>query len=114
MAAVTLNEAGANSGILVERVRRLGKRALNAVPLMLPHVPSGLPNGYEIRWRVVNTGEEAVRARQLRGTFYHSYDRIYRDEPTKYTGVHWVEAFIVNMRNRTCVGRSERFFVVIQ
>jgi Second Messenger Oligonucleotide or Dinucleotide Synthetase domain/Adenylyl/Guanylyl and SMODS C-terminal sensor domain len=156
VAAVTLNEAGANSGILVERVRRLGKRVLNAVPLMLPHVqplpwplhgqlavevqaneggrafasgdilqkgrslqfrahvPSGLPNGYEIRWRVVNTGEEAVRARQLRGTFYHSYDRIYRDEPTKYTGVHWVEAFIVNMRNRTCVGRSERFFVVIQ
>jgi len=78
------------------------------------HLPTGLPDGFEIKWRVVNTGEEAARARQLRGTFYGSERRFYRSETTKYTGVHWVEAFIINTRSRTCVGRSERFFVVIE
>ena len=78
------------------------------------HLPAGLPNGFEIKWRVVNTGEEAATARALRGKFYSSDRRFYRTESTAYTGVHWVEAFIVNNRNRTCVGRSERFFVVIQ
>jgi SMODS domain-containing protein/adenylyl/guanylyl cyclase-like protein with sensor domain len=78
------------------------------------HLPAGLPNGFEIRWRVVNTGEEAAKARALRGKFYSSERRIYRTESTAYTGVHWVEAFIINTRNGTCVGRSERFFVVIQ
>jgi hypothetical protein len=77
-------------------------------------LPTGLPDGFEIKWRVVNTGEEAAWARQLRGTFYPSERRFYRTERTAYTGVHWVEAFIVNTRNRTCVGRSEPFFVVIQ
>jgi hypothetical protein len=78
------------------------------------HLPTGLPDGFEIKWRVVNTGEEAAKARQLRGTFYPSERRFYRSETSRYTGIHWVEAFIVNTRNRTCVGRSERFFVVIQ
>jgi hypothetical protein len=74
----------------------------------------GLPDGFEIKWCVVNTGEEAAKARQLRGMFYSSERRFYRNETSRYTGVHWVEAFIVNTRNRSCVGRSERFFVVIQ
>jgi hypothetical protein len=78
------------------------------------HLPTGLPNSFEIKWRVVNTGEEAGRARALRGKFYSSERRFYRTESTAYTGVHWVEAFIVNTRNQTCAGRSERFFVVIQ
>jgi hypothetical protein len=80
------------------------------------HVPAGLPNGFEIKWRVVNTGEEAAKARGLRGKFYSSdrEHRLRRTESTAYTGVHWVEAFIINTRNQTCVGRSERFFVVIQ
>jgi hypothetical protein len=78
------------------------------------HLPTGLPADFEIKWRIVNTGEEAAKARALRGTFYGSERRFYRTESTAYTGVHWVEAFIINTRNRICVGRSERFFVVIQ
>jgi hypothetical protein len=75
---------------------------------------TGLPADFEIKWRVVNTGEEAAKARALRGKFYSSERRFYRTESTAYTGVHWVEAFIINTRNQGCVGRSERFFVVIQ
>lgn len=93
------------SGEVLQKGRSLEFRA---------HIPTGLPDGFEVKWRVVNTGEEAARARQLRGIFYSSERRIYRTETTRYTGVHWVEAFMVNKRNRSCVGRSERFFVVVQ
>jgi hypothetical protein len=78
------------------------------------HVPTGLPQGFEVWWRVVNTGEEAAQLEGLRGRFYKSEERTIRWERTRYTGVHWVESFVVNTRNSLCVGRSERFFVVIE
>jgi hypothetical protein len=78
------------------------------------HLFLGLPPDFFVKWRVVNTGEEAARANGLRGTFYGEGDGKVHWESTLYTGVHWVEAFLVNRRNNKCVGRSERFFVVIE
>jgi hypothetical protein len=78
------------------------------------HLFLGLPQDFFVKWRVVNTGEEAARANELRGTFYGEGDGKVHWESTLYTGVHWVEAFVVNRRDNKCVGRSERFFVVIE
>lgn len=76
-------------------------------------VPSGIPQGWKIKWRVVNSGEEAARQNGLRGGFEDSGVDGSRWEQTSYLGAHWVEAFLINTRNGTCAGRSERFFVVI-
>ena len=70
---------------------------------------------YSVYWQVVNTGDEAIRAKQLRGGFYessqiHKGKRV-RIESTLYTGTHWVECFIVE--NGTCVARSGEFVVNI-
>lgn len=75
-----------------------------------------LPSNFYVMWQVVNTGEDAAikKGRGLRGGFYKSEDRFYRWEHTEYTGAHWVEAFVINKRNRECVGRSGRFFIVIE
>jgi hypothetical protein len=79
-------------------------------------LPTGLPSEYVVKWRVVNTGEEAYEDNGLRGAFYDSDDKARGDrwESTKYTGVHWVEAFIINKRNNRYMGKSEPFFVVIE
>jgi len=77
------------------------------------YLQSGLPRTFFIRWRVVNTGEEAVEANGLRGSFYKG-DGTVRWESTLYTGVHWIEAFVINQRTNTCMGKSDRFFVVIE
>jgi hypothetical protein len=71
------------------------------------------PRDYEIRWQVVNTDRAAADDDCLRGGFYESDSHGYRYEATKYRGVHWVKAFIVNKRTRKLVGTSERFFVVV-
>jgi uncharacterized CHY-type Zn-finger protein len=78
------------------------------------HLFLGLPRDFFVKWRVVNTGEEAARANRLRGTFYGEGDGKMHWESTLYTGVHWVEAFVVNRRDNKCVGQSQRFFVVIE
>jgi hypothetical protein len=67
---------------------------------------------YEVYWQVVNTGEEARLAGQLRGEFYDSNKSgRNRNESTKYTGMHWVECFVV--KNGACVARSGEFIVNI-
>lgn len=74
----------------------------------------GLPNTFSVKWRVVNTGEDAAEADGLRGDFYEGDGATIRWENTLYTGVHWVEAFVINQRTNICMGKSDRFFIVIE
>jgi hypothetical protein len=76
-------------------------------------VPSGKPPGWRFKWRVVNSGEEALADRGLRGKFEDSAADGSRWEHTSYLGAHWVEAFLINTRNHSYAGQSDRFFVVI-
>lgn len=69
----------------------------------------------ECHWQVVNTGDEATRAKGLQGDFYETdleLGRRSRKERTLYTGWHWVECFIV--KNGVCVARTAEFFINIQ
>lgn len=72
------------------------------------------PKDYRVRWQVVNTDRAAAADNGLRGGFYCSDPHGYRYEATKYRGVHWVQAFLVNKRTGFVDGVSDRFFVVIR
>jgi hypothetical protein len=69
---------------------------------------------YDVRWQVVNTGREAIEARQLRGDFYDGDipGNTVRWETTAYNGTHWVEAFII--KGGACVARSGRKTVMVR
>lgn len=73
----------------------------------------GIPSTFTVYWRVVNSGQAAKDANQMRGGFEKSHSDAIRWEHTEYHGVHWVEAFLVNTRNDKYVGISDRFFVVV-
>ncbi len=75
---------------------------------------TGIPATFHVHWRVANTGGDAARNVKLRGGFYPSKPAATRWEQTKFRGVHWVEAFVVNNRTKKCVGESDRFFIVIE
>ncbi|MCL4473784.1 MAG: nucleotidyltransferase [Actinobacteria bacterium] len=74
------------------------------------------PGPFEVYWQVVNTGFEASTASQLRGDIFHSKTAgmggLTQAEGTLYTGIHWVECFIV--KNGDCVARSGEFVVNIE
>jgi len=74
-------------------------------------VRTNTPLPYTVHWQIVNTGVEAASAGQLRGDFYPSEEnaREVRWESTRFSGVHWVEAFIV--KDGVCVARSGRKIV---
>lgn len=76
---------------------------------------TNVPEPHSIRWQVVNTGDEAIRANQPRGDFYDSEDpdKQVRWESTAYRGTHWVEAFVLNSRG-VCLTRSERVYVKVR
>ncbi|MBF0185773.1 MAG: nucleotidyltransferase [Magnetococcales bacterium] len=74
----------------------------------------GIPDTFRVKWRVVNSGQEATKAGQMRGGFEKSQKPRIRWERTGYRGVHWVEAFVINMRTNECMGKSSRFFVVVE
>lgn len=70
---------------------------------------------FQVYWQVVNTGQEAESWGQLRGRISPSKTAgiggLTQTETTSYTGIHWVECFIV--KNGTCVARSGEFVVRI-
>ncbi len=75
------------------------------------------PEPVSVWWQVVNTGEHAREDQGLRGEFFRakelggtpSKDEKENWEDTRYTGAHWIEAFLV--RNATVVARSGRLYV---
>jgi len=66
-------------------------------------------NGCDYYWQVINTGDEAKWAGDLRGGF--QVDGQVHTETTKYTGDHGVQCFVV--RNGLCIARSREFAVKI-
>jgi Second Messenger Oligonucleotide or Dinucleotide Synthetase domain/Adenylyl/Guanylyl and SMODS C-terminal sensor domain len=73
-----------------------------------------LPAGYSVQWRVTNTGEVALGRNAGRGDFYTPMRGNRRWEELQYRGVHFVEAFIIRMRDEVVVGISPPFSVVIE
>ena len=70
---------------------------------------------FKVYWQVVNTGSEASRANGQRGGFCDGLlekDELFREESTLYTGMHWIECFIV--KDGVCIARSGEFVVNIE
>ncbi|MCY3673714.1 MAG: nucleotidyltransferase [Paracoccaceae bacterium] len=69
---------------------------------------------FEVFWQVVNTGQEAAKANDLRGDFFKentTRGRLECEESTLYKGSHTIECFIV--KNNSCLARSGEFVVNI-
>jgi len=64
---------------------------------------------YDVYWQVVNTGKNAERAEGLRGEIKKG--SIDQWERSLYTGVHWIECFVVDRQTNICVCRSGPFYV---
>lgn len=70
-----------------------------------------IPYGHEIYWQVVNTGAHArSEIGGLRGKIFKGNNIQW--ERSCYTGVHWMECYVVDPHTRMCVGRSGPFYVV--
>ncbi|MHB1462446.1 MAG: nucleotide-binding domain-containing protein [Armatimonadota bacterium] len=70
---------------------------------------------YKVYWQVVNTGNEARLADCLRGEFYDGIlekGELVRKERTLYSGMHWVQCFIV--KDGVCVAHSGEHVVNIR
>jgi len=64
---------------------------------------------YDVYWQVVNTGASAAQANGLRGEIKIGTTEQW--ERSLYTGVHWIECFIVDRATNRCVCRSGPFYV---
>ena len=95
------------------RIGELARRRISKRLWLRFSIRTNTPAPYMAHWQVVNTGEEAARAGQLRGEFYPSEENAgdVRWETTAYSGVHWVEAFVV--KDGACVARSGKKYVTV-
>jgi Adenylyl/Guanylyl and SMODS C-terminal sensor domain len=87
------------------------------------HGNTNTPKPYQVFWQVVNTGSEALAAGCYRGEItastsvgaggLHSTTAApLREERTLYTGMHWIECFIV--KDGICVAKSGPFVINIE
>ena len=69
---------------------------------------------HRIVWQIVNTGNEALFSRCLRGGFEQSNKgENSRKESTSYTGKHYVQCYVIDSRGN-CVARSKEFFINVK
>ena len=75
-----------------------------------------VPPPFKIYWQVVNTGQEARDAGQMRGEISEHANNnssdIFRTESTSYSGDHWVEGFVI--KDDRCVAKTGEFVVSIR
>jgi hypothetical protein len=98
---------------LGKKLADLARRKVSKGMWLRFQVKTNAPWPYVVKWQVVNTGVEAAIADQMRGDFYDP-DIIGNDvrwETTAFSGVHWVEAFII--KDGICVARSGRTYVAV-
>lgn len=70
---------------------------------------------FKVYWRVINTGASAFQSKCLRGDMFcdsENLKSLTRIEPTAYSGVHSIEAFIV-LRNKI-IAKSVPFIIKIK
>jgi len=67
---------------------------------------------FKVHWQVVNTGNEAAAANNLRGEIERSDGGLFHSENTKYSGRHWIRCYVV--KDNVCIAQSDRFVVLIQ
>ncbi len=73
------------------------------------------PHPYRVYWQIVNTGNQAVKSRGLRGQFEDGRierGHLVREENTLYQGSHSIQCFIV--KDGYCVAKSGLFVVNIE
>lgn len=80
------------------------------------YAETNLEGPYQVYWQIVNTGDEAKRAECLRGEIKMSPTAgrggLELTEQTAYTGMHWVECFIV--KNGILRARSGPYEVSVE
>ncbi|MEZ0115145.1 hypothetical protein ABH920_009180 [Catenulispora sp. EB89] len=73
-------------------------------------VRCAVPSPFTIYWKVRNTGAEAAAADCLRGKIEKDDGSRSRNEPTKYSGKHYVECYVV--KNSVCVAKDRQIVVI--
>lgn len=102
------------TGFLPKLIANDGQAVPKRVSLVF-QASTDIPKPFQVYWQVVNTGDEARAAQQLRGGFLAGHvkrGKLSHREGTSYRGCHAVECLIV--KNGVCVARSGQFIVNIQ
>ncbi len=58
-------------------------------------ISTNVPEPFDVRWKVLNRGEEAMRRDQVRGQIIQSTSGRARVEHTSFRGEHYVECYII-------------------
>ncbi len=62
------------------------------------------PQPYSLKWKVKNTGQEAIESNDLRGEITDDLGWYTKKENTKYAGAHYVECYVI--KNGICVAKD--------
>jgi len=63
-----------------------------------------VPTPYEVKWKVTNRGEQAIKRDCLRGQIINDMGALERKESTNFKGSHFVECYII--KNNVVVARD--------
>ena len=67
-------------------------------------VDCNVPKPFQVKWKVRNVGEEAIRRDQIRGQILNDSGNHRRIESSDFHGLHFVECYII--KDNVCVARS--------
>ncbi|MBC1237170.1 CBASS cGAMP synthase [Nostoc sp. 2RC] len=95
------------TGFRTHSLREMISRKLSLLPkkkLQFSIVECNVPKPFEVKWKVRNVGEEAIRRNQIRGQILNDTGNHRRNESSNFYGSHFVECYII--KNNVCVARD--------
>lgn len=98
-------------GHFTEEYKNNGRRLPKNMHLRFYVKKTDIPEPYEVKWRVVNTGKEARDAGDLRGKIERDNGFKTKKETTKYKGTHYMDCFAI--KDGVCVAK-DRIYVNIK
>lgn len=65
-----------------------------------------VPENYDVKWKIRNFGDEAMKANKLRGEIIPDEGFKQRKEDTQYIGQHYVECYIIKDNKCVAIGHT--------
>ena len=89
-----VNQSGFREGSLRDFLqRKVGLKPFKSLKFFIER--NDVPHPYEIKWKVTNRGEQAIKRNCIRGQIIHGEESGVRNENTSFRGSHFVECYII-------------------
>ena len=97
---------GFRAGKLTDLIKSKLFKLIKHMSLNFSIIKCNVPESYDVKWKIRNFGDEAMRVNKLRGEITPDGGARQKREDTQFTGNHYVECYIIKDNKCVAIGHT--------